>query len=125
MSVSVEALAMAGADYHESGIDVEEWEREDIELEPPPHLLANEEEKEEYLSVASHFSEDNDTVGAVENSSCEESKTDLEAKLACHLSYYNLQPADMEDESDLLRWQNSYDEEYQHMSMEKLNLLEA
>ncbi|GAY59531.1 hypothetical protein CUMW_195180 [Citrus unshiu] len=74
MSVSVEALAMAGADYHESGIDVEEWEREDIELEPPPHLLANEEEKEEYFSVASHFSEANDTVGAVENSSYEELK---------------------------------------------------
>ncbi|KAH9718722.1 hypothetical protein KPL71_022333 [Citrus sinensis] len=61
----------------------------------------------------------------VENSSCEVSKIDLEAKLACHLSYCNLQPADMEDESDLLRWQNSYAEEYQYMSMEKLNLLET
>ena len=65
MSVSMEALAMAGADCYEWGMDVEEWEREDIELEPPPHLLADEEEKEEYLSTASHFSEDNDTVDAV------------------------------------------------------------
>ena len=64
MSVSMEALAMAGADCYEWGMDVEEWEREDVELEPPPHLLADEEEKEEYLSTASHFSEDNDTVGA-------------------------------------------------------------
>ena len=45
MSVSMEALAMAGADCYEWGMDVEEWEREDIELEPPPHLLADEEEK--------------------------------------------------------------------------------
>ncbi|KAL9451394.1 hypothetical protein AB3S75_013039 [Citrus x aurantiifolia] len=57
----------------------------------------------------------------VENSSCEESTIDLEAKLACHLSFCNLQPADMEDESDLLSWQNSYGEEYQHISMEQLN----
>ena len=61
----------------------------------------------------------------IENSSSERSKVDLEAKLACHLSYSDLQPADVEDESDLLRWQNCYAEEYQHMSMEKLNFLEA
>ena len=61
----------------------------------------------------------------VENSSCEESKIDLEAKLACHLSYCNLQPTDMEDELDLLSWQNSYAEEYQLMRIEKLNLLKA
>ncbi|KAH9718111.1 retrovirus-related pol polyprotein from transposon RE1 [Citrus sinensis] len=60
----------------------------------------------------------------VENSSSEEAKIDLEAKLACHLSLCNLQPADMEDESGLLRWQNSCAEEYQHISMEQLNLLE-
>ncbi|KAH9667020.1 retrovirus-related pol polyprotein from transposon RE1 [Citrus sinensis] len=60
----------------------------------------------------------------VENSSSEEAKIDLEAKLACHLSLCNLQPADMEDESRLLRWQNSCAEEYQHISMEQLNLLE-
>ncbi|KAH9716509.1 retrovirus-related pol polyprotein from transposon RE1 [Citrus sinensis] len=61
----------------------------------------------------------------VENSSCEESTIDLEAKLACHLSFCNLQPADMEDESDLLSWQNSYGEKYQHISMEQRNLLEV
>ena len=60
----------------------------------------------------------------VENSNCEESKIDLEAKLACHLSYHNLQPADVEHESGLLSWQNSCAEEYPHISMEQLNLLE-
>ena len=60
----------------------------------------------------------------VENSSCEESKIDLESKLACHLSFCNLQPADMEDESGLLSWQNSCAEEYQHISMEQLKVLE-
>ncbi|MFQ6670031.1 hypothetical protein Gotur_035065 [Gossypium turneri] len=41
---------MAGVDYMEWGMDVEEWEHDD-EL-PPPHLLAdgdNEEEKEEFM----------------------------------------------------------------------------
>ena len=60
----------------------------------------------------------------VENSSCEESNIDFESKLACHLSFCNLQPADMEDESGLLSWQNSCAEEYQHISMEQLKLLE-
>lgn len=51
MSVSTEALAMAGVDYMEWGMDVEEWERDD-EL-PPPHLLADrdveEEEEKEFM----------------------------------------------------------------------------
>ncbi|KAF3439329.1 hypothetical protein FNV43_RR17606 [Rhamnella rubrinervis] len=46
MSVSLEALAMAGVDYHEAGICIEEWEAEDLE-ETPAHLLAEEEEEEE------------------------------------------------------------------------------
>ncbi|XP_059623042.1 uncharacterized protein LOC132266206 [Cornus florida] len=41
MSVSLEALAMAGANYVEWGMDIEEWERR----ETPPHLLAEEEEE--------------------------------------------------------------------------------
>ncbi|XVE86789.1 hypothetical protein DITRI_Ditri18aG0062100 [Diplodiscus trichospermus] len=45
MSVSIEALAMAGVDYVEWGMDIEEWERDD-ELSPP-HLLADEKEAEE------------------------------------------------------------------------------
>ena len=44
MSISFEALAMAGADYHECGISMEEWERS--EMMTPPHLLAEEEEEE-------------------------------------------------------------------------------
>ena len=46
MSVSLEALAMAGANYLESGMDIEEWEQQDLGP-PPPHLLAEEEEREE------------------------------------------------------------------------------
>lgn len=37
MSVSIEALAMAGVDYLDYTIETEEWET------PPPHLLAEEE----------------------------------------------------------------------------------
>ncbi|KAH7565693.1 hypothetical protein JRO89_XS08G0001600 [Xanthoceras sorbifolium] len=44
MSISIEALAMAGVEYVEWGMDVEEWEREDSDAPPPPHLLAEEEE---------------------------------------------------------------------------------
>ncbi|KAF2293036.1 hypothetical protein GH714_035567 [Hevea brasiliensis] len=44
MTVSIEALAMAGMDYLEWGMDVQEWEREEP---PPPHLLAEEEKEEE------------------------------------------------------------------------------
>src|ERR1044072_1611151 len=47
MSVSLEALAMSGASNVECGMDIEEWERNDLEQYPPPHLLAGEEEEEE------------------------------------------------------------------------------
>ena len=46
MSVSLEALAMAGADYREVGVCIKEWEAEDLE-ETPAHLLAEEDEEEE------------------------------------------------------------------------------
>ncbi|KAJ0083019.1 hypothetical protein Patl1_12405 [Pistacia atlantica] len=52
MSVSLEALAMAGTDYAELGMDFEEWEhREDLEP-PPPHLLADEEDDVRRESLA-------------------------------------------------------------------------
>lgn len=47
MSVSLEALAMAGASGVECAMDIEEWERNDLEQYPPPHLLAEDEEEEE------------------------------------------------------------------------------
>ena len=47
MSVSIEALAMAGVDYLEWGMDIEEWERDD-EVSPP-HLLADDGEEEEFM----------------------------------------------------------------------------
>ncbi|XVF61587.1 hypothetical protein PTKIN_Ptkin08bG0141900 [Pterospermum kingtungense] len=39
MSVSIEALAMAGTDYVDWGMDIEEWELDF----PPAYLLADEE----------------------------------------------------------------------------------
>ncbi|WVZ07948.1 hypothetical protein V8G54_021294 [Vigna mungo] len=47
MLVSLEALAMAGASDVEFGMDIEEWEKKDLEQYPPSHLLATEEEKDE------------------------------------------------------------------------------
>ncbi|ONI02291.1 hypothetical protein PRUPE_6G188600 [Prunus persica] len=45
MSVSLEALAMAGKDYLSIAMTVEEWER--LELSPPHLLAEDEEEKDE------------------------------------------------------------------------------
>ncbi|BFG35491.1 hypothetical protein CerSpe_217650 [Prunus speciosa] len=47
MSVSLEALAMAGTDYLSISMTVEEWERCDLELSPPHLLAEDEEEKDE------------------------------------------------------------------------------
>ncbi|MFQ6625165.1 hypothetical protein Gotur_003993 [Gossypium turneri] len=46
MTVSIEALAMAGVDYNEWGLDIERWEDDDDSHCPPPHLLAEENEEE-------------------------------------------------------------------------------
>lgn len=55
--MSIEALAMAGADYAECGIDVEAWEHEGLE-QIPAYLLAeqrlsskNEQKRSELLGV--------------------------------------------------------------------------
>lgn len=53
MSVSFEALAMAGVDFNECGMTVEEWERP--EMMTPPYLLA-EEEVEENGDYKDHIS---------------------------------------------------------------------
>ncbi|KAK1370959.1 hypothetical protein POM88_037051 [Heracleum sosnowskyi] len=45
MSVSFEALAMAGLDYNECDMSMEEWEQSEMMI--PPHLLAQEEEEKE------------------------------------------------------------------------------
>lgn len=45
MAISLEALAMSGADYIEYGMDIEEWEL--LDSETPPHLLADEEDEQE------------------------------------------------------------------------------
>ncbi|KAA3457385.1 protein SENSITIVE TO PROTON RHIZOTOXICITY 1 [Gossypium australe] len=46
MTVSIEALAMAGVDYNEWGLDIEKWEGDDESQCPPPYLLAEENEEE-------------------------------------------------------------------------------
>ncbi|KAJ4715761.1 protein SENSITIVE TO PROTON RHIZOTOXICITY 1-like isoform X1 [Melia azedarach] len=46
MSVSIEALAMAGIDCSEWDLDIEKWESDELQT-PPPHLLAEQEEEEE------------------------------------------------------------------------------
>ncbi|CAI9271945.1 unnamed protein product [Lactuca saligna] len=47
MSISFEALAMAGIDYNEWGMDFEEWERPEMRP-PPPHLYADDYEEHEH-----------------------------------------------------------------------------
>lgn len=43
MTVSIEALAMAGVDCNEWGLDIEKWENDADSQCPPPHLLGEEE----------------------------------------------------------------------------------
>ncbi|XWS44945.1 hypothetical protein CRYUN_Cryun15aG0093700 [Craigia yunnanensis] len=45
MTVAIEALAMAGVDYNEWGLDIDKWEDDGSEW-PPQHLLAEEEDEE-------------------------------------------------------------------------------
>ncbi|XP_022132368.1 uncharacterized protein LOC111005244 [Momordica charantia] len=40
MTVSLEALAMAGMDSGNWGVDFDEWETQDSDQYPPPYLLA-------------------------------------------------------------------------------------
>lgn len=49
MSVSLEALAMAGEDYDYFGMEMEEWERAELE-ETPAYLLADDEDDEQLCS---------------------------------------------------------------------------
>ncbi|CAL1400171.1 unnamed protein product [Linum trigynum] len=52
LSISLEALAMAGVDYVEWGMDAEEWERQQLRQPPPPHLLADDHDLQEDHSPA-------------------------------------------------------------------------
>lgn len=60
MSVSFEALAMAGVDYNECGISMEEWEQS--EMTTPPHLLAEEEWERTEMTVPVVFPSFSNTV---------------------------------------------------------------
>ena len=53
MAVSIEALAMAGIDYIEWGMDVDEWERFDVEP-TPPHLLADDVDYDSEIAANLH-----------------------------------------------------------------------
>ncbi|KAJ0260483.1 Uncharacterized protein HA466_0066790 [Hirschfeldia incana] len=57
----MEALAMAGADYQECGLSIEEWEFEESVI--PPHLLADDSEKDE---EEDHQNEDDRVFDSVE-----------------------------------------------------------
>ncbi|AES72194.1 hypothetical protein MtrunA17_Chr3g0123931 [Medicago truncatula] len=63
MVVSLEALAMAGTSSVEYGIDIEEWERNDLEQYPPPHLLAQEEDDKISINGAKGYTEGNKVYG--------------------------------------------------------------
>ena len=56
----------------------------------------------------------------VEISDCEKPTVDSNDKLECHLSCSKLQSENVEDEMDLLSWQNGYAEESQYIYMQKL-----
>ncbi|KAL8193934.1 hypothetical protein R6Q57_026176 [Mikania cordata] len=47
MSFTLEALAMAGVDYDEWGMDIKEWEHMEMGV-PPPYLCADDYEGEEH-----------------------------------------------------------------------------
>ncbi|KAL9689786.1 hypothetical protein QQ045_010176 [Rhodiola kirilowii] len=47
MTVSLEALAMAGVDWAEYGKSIEEWEQEDLDMQTPAHLLAEDDDDDE------------------------------------------------------------------------------
>jgi hypothetical protein len=53
MAVSLEAFAMAGMDYLEFAVDAEEWEQDLVQ--PPPHLLVEEEEPGEEIRRDSRY----------------------------------------------------------------------
>ncbi|KAG2286537.1 hypothetical protein Bca52824_046141 [Brassica carinata] len=57
----MEALAMAGADYQEWGLSIEEWEFQESVV--PPHLLADDAEKDE---EEDHQNEDDRVFDCVE-----------------------------------------------------------
>lgn len=60
MSVSFEALTMAGVDYNEWGMSMEEWERS--EMTTPPHLLAEEEGERSEMRVPVLFPSSSEPV---------------------------------------------------------------
>ncbi|KAL1568057.1 hypothetical protein AAHA92_03464 [Salvia divinorum] len=71
MTISLEALAMSGANFLEVGLDVKEWEQTDLEI--PSYLLADNEEEDD---------DDNEGKGmkwhdgSIHSSSCDDDSRD-------------------------------------------------
>ncbi|KAG5029680.1 hypothetical protein JHK87_013194 [Glycine soja] len=80
MSISLEALAMAGASNVQFAMDIEEWELRDSEQNPPPHLLTEEYYNEEYFVTFTNHQEKVDRTGETRKRKCMRSiKTALQA----------------------------------------------
>jgi len=65
MSVSLEALAMAGEDYANWGLEIEEWERADLE-DTPAHLLIDVDDDKEMSNTTMPDSNNNGDASSKE-----------------------------------------------------------
>ncbi|OMO67120.1 hypothetical protein CCACVL1_20782 [Corchorus capsularis] len=83
MSVSMEALAMAGADYVEWGMDIEEWEHEDHQDLTPAYLLADEEEEEEQEIVGKNVNKSGSPASSLTH-------FDLESQILLRMSMFDI-----------------------------------
>lgn len=68
--VSLEALAMAGADYCSADITVEGWENGDFELSTPPHLLAEDVEYRKEEVIVEKKEENHEKSKPLRDSNC-------------------------------------------------------
>lgn len=86
MLISLEGLAMAGTSYVQFAMDIEEWERRDLDQDPPPHLLAEEYYKEEYFATFTNHQEKLDRSGEMRKPKCMRSiKTTLRALVTSYM----------------------------------------
>ena len=76
MTISLEALAMSGADFHEGGLDVIEWER--IDSKVPSYLLAEEVDGDENNEIRMKCHD-----GHIQSTSCDDDDDDDNSDLGC------------------------------------------
>ncbi|XP_052195115.1 uncharacterized protein LOC127803121 [Diospyros lotus] len=70
MSVSIEALAMAGANYLDYGMDIKEWERLASQL--PPHLFLEEDDDDVGMERKNNSSPSAETCSSNDHDADEE-----------------------------------------------------